>query len=68
MPKAQNPLFARFAKNTGWLIAQNVFQYVLSAVVGILAARYIGPGPRTPEQVPGWDAKMVAPSGYTPTT
>lgn len=31
------------------------------------SARYIGPGPRKPEQVPGWDAKMVAPSGYTPT-
>ena len=31
------------------------------------SARYIGPGPRTPEQVPGWDAEMVAPTGYTPT-
>ena len=31
------------------------------------SARYIGPGPRRPEQVPGWDAQMVAPSGYTPT-
>jgi citrate synthase len=30
------------------------------------SARYIGPGPRTPEQVPGWDPKMVAPTGYTP--
>ena len=30
------------------------------------SARYIGPGPRTPDQVPGWDAEMVAPSGYTP--
>ncbi len=30
------------------------------------SARYIGPGPRKPEEVPGWDAKMVAPSGYTP--
>lgn len=35
--------FKRFAKNTGWLVAQNVFQYVLSAVIGILAARYMGP-------------------------
>jgi citrate synthase len=30
-------------------------------------ARYVGPAPRTPEQVPGWDAEMVAPTGYTPT-
>jgi citrate synthase len=29
------------------------------------SARYVGPAPRKPEQVPGWDAKMVAPSGYT---
>jgi len=31
------------------------------------SARYVGPAPRTPEQVPGWGPKMVAPSGYTPT-
>ena len=30
------------------------------------SARYVGAGPRRPEQVPGWDARMVAPSGYTP--
>ena len=30
------------------------------------SAHYIGPGPRKPEEVPGWDAKMVAPSGYVP--
>lgn len=36
-------LFQRFAANTGWLVAQNVFQYVLSAVIGILAARWMGP-------------------------
>jgi citrate synthase len=30
------------------------------------SARYIGPGPRKPEKVPGWDPVMVAPSGYTP--
>jgi citrate synthase len=30
------------------------------------SARYVGPAPRKPEQVPGWDAKMVAPSGYDP--
>jgi citrate synthase len=30
------------------------------------SARYVGPGPRKPEKVPGWDAEMVAPSGYHP--
>ena len=29
------------------------------------SARYIGPAPRKPEEVPGWDPVMVAPSGYT---
>lgn len=26
------------------------------------SARYVGPRPRTPQQVPGWDAEMVRPS------
>lgn len=30
------------------------------------SARYIGPAPRRPEDVPGWDPVMVAPTGYTP--
>jgi citrate synthase len=30
------------------------------------SARYVGPEPRRPEDVPGWDPVMVAPSGYTP--
>ena len=30
------------------------------------SARYVGPKPRTPEQVPGWDPDMVAPSGHRP--
>lgn len=42
--RADSPLLKRFAANTGWLVAQNVFQYILSAVIGILAARYMGPG------------------------
>ena len=37
-------IMKRFAANTGWLVAQNVFQYMLSAVIGIIAARYMGPG------------------------
>jgi citrate synthase len=32
------------------------------------SARYVGPGPRTPEDVPGWDPKLVAPTGYDPAT
>lgn len=28
------------------------------------SARYIGPGPRSPEEVAGWDPVQVAPSGY----
>lgn len=32
------------------------------------SARYVGPGPRRPEDVPGWDPTMVAPSGYHPET
>jgi citrate synthase len=30
------------------------------------SARYIGPAPRKPEAVPGWDPVMVAPTGYQP--
>jgi len=30
------------------------------------SARYVGPGPRRPEDVPGWDPIMVAPTGYRP--
>ncbi len=30
------------------------------------SARYVGPGPRTPEEVPGWDPATVAPTGYVP--
>ena len=28
------------------------------------SARYVGPAPRKPEAVPGWDAQIVAPTGY----
>ncbi len=30
------------------------------------SAKYVGPAPRRPEDVPGWDAEVVAPSGYLP--
>lgn len=29
------------------------------------SARYIGPAPRRPEDVPGWDAQKMAPTGYS---
>ncbi len=29
------------------------------------SARYVGPAPRKPEEVPGWDPVMILPSGYT---
>jgi len=29
------------------------------------SARYVGPAPRRPEDVPGWDPVMVAPTGYS---
>jgi citrate synthase len=32
------------------------------------SARYVGPAPRKPEAVDGWDPVMVLPSGYTPKT
>ena len=28
------------------------------------SARYVGPAPRLPEEVPGWDAERVSPTGY----
>lgn len=31
------------------------------------SARYVGPAPRKPEQVPGWDAQKVAPTDHGPT-
>ena len=30
-------------KNAGWLIGEQIFQMIISVVVGILAARYLGP-------------------------
>ena len=30
------------------------------------SARYVGPGPRKPEDVPGWDPVMVAPERLHP--
>jgi citrate synthase len=32
------------------------------------SAKYVGAGPRRPEDVPGWDPRLVAPSGYDAST
>jgi citrate synthase len=32
------------------------------------SARYVGPSPRPPQVVPGWDPVAIAPSGYLPAT
>lgn len=55
--KSDNPILKRFAANTGWLVAQNVFQYMLSAIIGILAARYMGP---SNYGILGYGAAMMA--------
>ena len=31
-------------KNAGWIIGEQVFQMAVSLVVGVLTARYLGPG------------------------
>lgn len=33
----------RFVKNTGWLIAQNIYTMLLSLIIGAVSARYLGP-------------------------
>ena len=38
-----NFLKSKEVKNTGWLIGEQVFQMVLSFVISILSARYLGP-------------------------
>ncbi len=34
---------SKFFENTGWIIGERVFQMVVSLVVGMLSARYLGP-------------------------
>ena len=36
-------LGSKEVKNTGWLVGEQVFQMLLSLVVGVLSARYLGP-------------------------
>ncbi|MBQ9117710.1 MAG: flippase [Clostridia bacterium] len=38
-----NFLKSKEMKNTGWLVGEQIFQMLLSLVVGILSARYLGP-------------------------
>lgn len=35
---------SRFIKNTGWIIFAQVYQMFLSLVIGVISARYLGPG------------------------
>lgn len=42
--KIKNLLGGKEVKNAGWLIGGKVFQMLLSLLVGVLTARYLGPG------------------------
>ena len=44
MGKISELLHNRVVKNAGWLIGGKVFQILINLVVGLLTARYLGPG------------------------
>ena len=37
-------LKSKFIKNTGWILFAQIYQMLLSLVIGVLSARYLGPG------------------------
>ena len=52
------------ARLAGW--SAHVLEQKKTESPGPAVRVYVGPAPRKPEDVPGWDPVMVAPSGYLP--
>ena len=52
------------ARLAGW--SAHIYEQKRTGRLVRPSARYIGHGPRRPEDVPGWDPVMVAPTGYDP--
>ena len=36
---------SKFIHNTGWIMFAQIYQMLLSLVIGVISARYLGPGP-----------------------
>ncbi len=42
--KLKSLIFNKEIRNAGWIIGEQIFQMAISLVVGVLSARYLGPG------------------------